>query len=78
MPGLNLRTGLGGVRASETPTYQNAGTPSVMAAAFGSGVTVPVAKQASGINPSTPTGLTLWVGIAAVAALVFIRQSLPK
>jgi hypothetical protein len=78
MAGLNLRMGIGGVTPSETPTYQNAGTPSVMAAAFGSGVTVPVAKSASGVNPSTPTGLTLWVGIAAVAALIFIRQSLPQ
>jgi cyanate permease len=78
MAGLNLRTGLGGVQPAQVPTYSNAGTPSVMAAAFGSGVTVPVAKQASGISPSTPTGLTFWVGVAAVAMLVFIRQSLPQ
>lgn len=78
MAGLNLRTGLGGVNATQTPTYSNAGTQSVMAAAFGSGVTVPIAESASGVNPNSPTGLTLWVGIAAVAALVFIRQSLPQ
>ena len=70
--------GMGGVTPSQAPTYQNAGSPTVMQAAFGPGVTVPVEKTATGISPSTPTGMTLWVGIAAVVALVAIRMSLPN
>ena len=83
MAGLSLSTGiggmgLGGVQPSQAPSYQNAGSPTVMQAAFGPGVTVPVEKTSTGLSPSTPTGMTLWVGVAAVVALVLIRQSLPK
>ena len=75
--GIGRNTGMAGVQPAGTPTYNNAGTQSVMAAAFGPGATVPVQKQSMALSPGTPTGLTLWVGIASVALLVFIRQSLP-
>lgn len=86
MAGLSLNMGvnngpsatMGGVAPSQTPTYNNAGTTSVMAAAFGPGVTVPVAKERGALSPATPTGLTLYVGVFAVVALVLIRQSLPN
>lgn len=81
MAGLNFTTGLGsmsGVQPAAVPTYANAGSPTVMQAAFGPGVTVPVEKSRTGISPATPTGMTLWVGVAAVVALVLIRQSLPN
>jgi hypothetical protein len=85
MAGLNLKMGvsngtsaMSGVQPAKAPTYNNAGTGSVMAAAFGPGSTVPVEKQKAALSPSTPTGLTLWVGIFAVVALVAIRQSLPN
>ena len=78
MAGLNLNMNMGGVGATAPPTYGNAGTSSVMAAAFGPGATSPVESQKGGLHPSTPVGLSTIVGIGAVVALVAIRQSLPK
>jgi hypothetical protein len=70
--------GMGGVQPSQPPSYQNAGTATVMQAAFGPGATTPVDKQKGGLSPMQPTGMAVWVGIFAVAALVMIRQSLPN
>ena len=78
MAGLNLNMNMGGVGATAPPTYGNAGTSSVMAAAFGPGATSPVESQKGGLHPSTPVGLSTMVGIGAVIALVAIRQSLPQ
>lgn len=78
MAGLNLRTGVNGVNPSPAPTWSPNGIPSVMAAAFGPGVTVPVERPKGDLRPSTPVGLGVWVGIGAVVALVLVRQSLPK
>ena len=78
MAGLNLSMGMGGVGSTPAPTYSNAGSPSVMSAAFGPGATSPVETKKMGLHPSTPTGLSVWVGIGAVVALVAIRQSLPN
>ena len=78
MAGLNLHMGMNGAAPTAPPTYNNAGSASVMQAAFGPGATTPVSKSKGGLAPSTPTGLGVWVGIAAVVALVMIRQSLPN
>ena len=78
MAGLNLQMGIGGVGSTPAPTYQNAGSPTVMQAAFGPGGTAPVENTKMGLNPSTPTGLATYVGIGAVIALVLIRRSLPN
>lgn len=78
MPGLNLRNAVNGVNPAMPPTYTNAGMPSVMAAAFGPGVTVPVERPNGDLRPTTPVGMGVWVGIVSVVALVLIRQSLPK
>ena len=78
MAGLNLHMGMNGAAPTAPPTYNNAGSASVMQAAFGPGSTSPVQKGKSGLAPSTPTGMGVWVGIAAVVALVVIRQSLPN
>ena len=80
MAGLSLNVGgFGGVRQvadpvnSSVPNYDN-----VTAAAFGPGYTTPVASASSALHPMAPTGLAVWAGIAAVAALVLIRYSLPN
>lgn len=78
MAGLNLQMGMNGAAPTAPPTYNNAGTASVMQAAFGPGSTTPVDKQKGGLSPMQPTGMAVWVGIFAVAALVMIRQSLPN
>lgn len=78
MSGLSLNMGIGGVGSTPPPTYNNAGSPSVMSAAFGPGVTVPVESSKSGLSPKTPVGLSVWVGIGAAIALLAIRQSLPN
>ena len=78
MAGLSLNMGMNGAAPTAPPTYNNAGTASVMQAAFGPGSTTPVAKEKGGLSPTQPTGMAVWVGIAAVVALVVIRQSLPN
>ena len=79
MAGLNLRVGgFGGVNTASTPQYGTAQSyDNVTAAAFGPGYTVPTGNAMSALSPSEPTGLALWVGIAALAGLVAIRYSLP-
>lgn len=78
MAGLSLRTGMNGVNPSAPPSYAPNGTASVMAAAFGPGVTVPTEDVGGRLRPGTPVGLSVWVGIGAVIALVLVRQSLPN
>lgn len=77
MAGLSLNMGIGGVGSTPPANYSNAGTASVMQAAFGPGATQTVKKQGK-LSASTPVGMSVYVGIAAVLALVFIRQSLPN
>jgi len=76
---MSMGGGFGGVSTANPATY---GTPSsydtVTAAAFGPGVTVPVDSMGQALNPASPVGMAMWVGVAAVAALVFIRYSLPN
>jgi hypothetical protein len=78
MAGLNLQMGMNGASPTAPPTYNNAGSASVMQAAFGPGLTTPVDKAKGGLTPSGPVGMAVWVGIASVVALVCIRQSLPN
>jgi hypothetical protein len=71
-------TALGGVGATAPPamgTQDNYNT--VTAAAFGPGVTVQPESAGSCLMPNDGFGLAFWVGVAAVAALVIIRHSLP-
>lgn len=81
MAGLSMS--IGGFGSGATPNAPAAyGTQqsydTVTAAAFGPGMTVPVDTAGQALHPATPTGLAMWVGVAAVAALVFIRYSLPN
>lgn len=71
--------GFGGVMPTGSPTY---GSPTsydnVTSAAFGLGATTPVDSSISSLHPAAPVGMAVWTGIAAVAALVLIRYSLPN
>lgn len=78
MPGLNLNAGAQ-VRVTG-PTIGNGGPApqTVTQAAFGPGFSqTGQPSTRSVLMPNDPFGLALWVGIAAVAGLLFIRYSLP-
>jgi len=79
MPGLNLRGSLSGVSARPQATTAPSPGTSVTSAAFGPGYTVPGrAKGSRAFVPNDAFGIGFWVGVAAIAGLVFIRQSLPR
>lgn len=80
MPGIQLRS-FGGVStrmqpATSAPDASQAS--SVTAAAFGPGYTTSAPSTGSALMPNDAFGITFWVGVGALALLVFIRQSLPR
>lgn len=78
MPGLQLRT-FGGVSARAQPTTAPEPAPtSVTAAAFGPGYTTSPPSTGSALTPDDAFGTCFWLGVVAVAVLVFIRHSLPR
>jgi hypothetical protein len=79
MAGLNLKVGgFGGVSTTEPANYGPADSyDSVTAAAFGPGASVQVDGMGA-LSPSQPVGMAVVVGVLSVAALVFIRYSLPN
>lgn len=73
MPGLNLGLNAGAQVGYAQPKPATAGE-----AAFGPGFTSSAMPSSSAaLAPNDPFGLALWVGVGAVALLVFIRYSLP-
>jgi len=83
MAGLNLSVGgFGGVASGTAPQYGSASSyasgTTASSAAFGSGFTTPTYGASSLNSPKQPTGLALWIGVAAITGLIFIRQSLPN
>lgn len=76
--GLNLSAG-GQVRLGAPTSFSSAPMAATATeAAFGPGYTQagsPDAKAA--LFPNDPFGMAFWLGVAAVAALVFIRYTLP-
>ena len=80
MAGLKLNVGgFGGVGTTASPQMGSQSSyDSVTSQAFGPGATTgPSGGIASNLNPTDPTGLAFWVGVASVVALVVIRHSLP-
>lgn len=76
MPGLNLRA-YGGVSARpQADTAPNAS--SVTAAAFGPGYSSGPPSTGNALKPNDAFGVTFWLGVAAIAGLIFIRHSLPN
>ena len=80
MAGLNLNVGgFGGVSTTSPSSYGTASSyDSGTSAAFGPGVSIASESATSALNPGTPTGMAVFVGVAAIAALAFIRYSLPN
>ncbi len=77
MPGLSLRTGLGGGAA--VGVTGNGPPSSVAQQAYGPTATASSGtSRASALSPTRPFGLSLWVSVAAVVGLVVIRHSLPR
>ena len=76
MAGLNLQ--MGGVTPAAQASYGTSSSyaPTVTQAAFGQGATVD--GGGSALSPMQPVGLAMYVGVAAVLALVLIRRSLPN
>lgn len=76
MAGLNLS--MGGVTSAPQANYGTSSSyaPTVTQAAFGQGATVD--GGGSALSPMQPVGLAVYVGVAAVLALVLIRRSLPN
>jgi hypothetical protein len=81
MPGINLRS-FGGVsartQASTSAPDVGPQVSSVTAAAFGPGYTSAAPSASSALTPDDAFGLSFWLGIGAIALLIFIRQSLPR
>lgn len=78
MPGLNFRT-YGGVSVRpQAATAPQAST--VTAAAFGPGYGSDGGDQGLGpaLVPNDAFGVSFWIGVAAIAGLIFIRHSLPR
>lgn len=78
MPGLNLRA-YGGVSARpQATTAPQAAT--VTAAAFGPGYGADSGDQGMGaaLTPNDAFGVSFWIGVLAIAGLIFIRHSLPR
>jgi len=80
VPGINLRS-FGGVsaRTQATTSAPDMGqASSVTAAAFGPGYTTSAPTMGSALTPNDAFGISFWLGVGAIALLVFIRHSLPR
>lgn len=81
MAGLNLHLGAGAQVGAGSPGYVDGSYPKPSTAGqagFGPGYTANAMPSTSGaLAPNDPFGLALWVGVGALALLVFIRYSLP-
>jgi hypothetical protein len=76
MAGLSLN--MGGVVSAPQPSYGQPSSyaPTATQAAFGPGATM--AAPGSALSPADPVGMAVYLGVAAVIALVLIRRTLPN
>ena len=77
MPGLNLGT-YGGVSARPQATTSPGPATSVTSAAFGPGYSVAQPNTGTALMPNDAFGIGFWVGVASIAALAYLRHTLPK
>jgi hypothetical protein len=77
MPGLNLGT-FGGVSGRRQPTTAPQAATSATAAAFGPGYSTAAPTMGSALVPNDPFGISFWLGVLAIAGLIYIRHTLPS
>lgn len=79
MGGLSLPVGgFGGVRKGGfSDSAPGMGPASYQQAAFGPSYTAQAPTTGSIVSPNDGFGIALWLGVAAIVALVCVRQSLP-
>ena len=80
MHGIQLRT-FGGVSnrmQATTAAPSSDQATSVTAAAFGPGYTTSAPSMGAALTPNDAFGISFWLGVGAIALLVFIRHSLPR
>ena len=83
MGGLKLHiSGTSGAMPSSSPSWGTASSyrapVTVAQAAFGPGASSAAPGTADLLHPGQPVGLAFWTGVASIAALVFIRHTLPN
>ncbi len=77
MPGMNLGT-FGGVSRRPQATTAPQPATSVTSAAFGPGYSVQAPGTSAALAPNDAFGISFWVGILAIAGLVYLRHTLPR
>ena len=76
--GIGGGAGFGPIRAISSPSYGSAESygAGVTSGAFGDGLTTP--SSGKGMSPKHAVGLAFWIGVGSVAALIWVRYSLPN
>jgi len=77
VPGINLGT-FGGTRPAPQATTAPSRATSVTSAAFGPGYSTRGPSAASALAPNDAFGIGFWLGVASIAALVYLRHTLPR
>jgi len=74
---MNLGT-FGGVAQRAQKTTAPMPATSVTQAAFGPGYSSGSTSTAAALAPNDAFGIGFWLGVAAIAALVYLRHTLPR
>ena len=82
MPGMSIGigggAGFGPIRSIASPSYGSAESygAGVASGAFGDGLTTP--SSGKGMSAHHATGLFFWIGVGSIAAMIWIRSTLPN
>jgi hypothetical protein len=77
VPGLQLGT-FGGVSQRTQAVTAPQPATSVTSAAFGPGYSVAGPSNSKALVPNDAFGIGFWLGVFAIAGLVYIRHTLPR
>jgi len=82
MAGLNLSVGLGGARNGGQPQYGSQASYQsglgASSAAFAGPSTTQTPSISQQLSPTHGFGLSTWLGMGAIIALILVRNSLPN
>lgn len=82
MAGLYLSGGLSGATNTTAPQYGSSQSymsgMSAAGAAFAGPSTNPIPTMGQALSPSNGFGLATWLGVGAIAGLIYLRNSLPN